>query len=122
MKNKLSPETPVGFVSVDVDLYSSAKDCLKLFQGEAECYLPAVINWFDDVEHAITMNSWCGEALAIKEFNEANNFRKIEKKQVRTNRPQKWWHHQFYFAHILDHPVRTGEKKAQSLSINMFEF
>ncbi|MEE9339970.1 MAG: hypothetical protein V3U87_18020 [Methylococcaceae bacterium] len=112
IKNKCTPESPIGFVSLDVDLYSSSLDGLKIFEADAECLLPAVMIWEDDSYSNVLQNSYCGEALAIKDFNENHELRKIDKKVVRTNRESQPWHHSFYFAHIFDHPVRTGEKKA----------
>ena len=118
-KTNLSPECPVGFVVIDVDLYSSTKSCFKLFKGKPDCYLPAVVMYFDDVNDMITLNSWCGEALAIKEFNRANKFRKIEEKWTRQNSPNAGWHDQFYCCHVLDHPVRSGKLKCASLDLNV---
>lgn len=112
IKDECTPESPIGFVSLDVDLYSSSIAALKIFEADAEYLLPAVILWEDDSYSNVLQNSYCGEALAIKEFNENHEFRKIDKKIVRTNREPRPWHHSFYFAHIFDHPVRTGEKKA----------
>jgi tetratricopeptide (TPR) repeat protein len=118
-KKNLSPECPVGFVVIDVDLYSSTKSCFKLLKGKSDCYLPAVVMYFDDVNDMITLNSWCGEALAIKEFNRANKYRKIEEKWTRQNSPNAGWHDQFYCCHILDHPVRSGKLKCASLDLNV---
>jgi hypothetical protein len=103
-----SPESPVGFVSLDVDLYTSSVSALKLLDADAECLLPAVMLCEDDAYCNVLQNSYCGEALAIKDFNESHELRKIDKKVVRTNRPQQPWHHMFYFAHIFDHPVRRS--------------
>ncbi len=118
-KKNLSPECPVGFVVIDVDLYSSTMSCFKLLKGKADCYLPAVVMYFDDVNDMITLNSWCGEALAIKEFNRANKFRKIEEKWTRQNSPNAGWHDQVYCCHVLDHPVRSGKLKCASLDLNV---
>lgn len=112
IKNDCTPESPIGFVSLDVDLYSSSLSGLKVFDADAECLLPTVMMWEDDSYSNVLQNSFCGEALAIKEFNDAHELRKIDKKVVRTNRESQPWHHSFYFAHIFDHPVRTGKKKA----------
>jgi hypothetical protein len=112
IKNNCTPESPIGFVSLDVDLYSSSLAGLKIFDVDAECLLPTVMMWEDDSYSNVLQNSFCGEALAIKEFNETHELRKIDKKIVRTNREPQPWHHSFYFAHIFDHPVRSGKQKA----------
>jgi hypothetical protein len=119
-KENLNAECPVGFVSIDVDLYSSTKSAFKLFKkGKPEFYLPAVVMYFDDVNDMITLNSWCGEALAIKEFNRASKYRKIEEKWTRQNSPNAGWHDQMHCCHILDHPVRSGKFKCASLDLNV---
>jgi tetratricopeptide (TPR) repeat protein len=118
-KENLNAECPVGFVAIDVDLYSSTKSALKIFRGKSECYLPAVVMYFDDVNDMITLNSWCGEALAIKEFNRANKFRKIEEKWTRQNAGNAGWHDQIYCCHVLDHPVRSGKLKCTPLDLNV---
>jgi Flp pilus assembly protein TadD len=118
-KENLSPECPVGFVSIDVDLYSSTKSAFHLFTGAPECYLPAVVMYFDDVNDMITLNSWAGEALAIREFNEENQLRKIEEKWTRQNSCNAGWHDQMYCCHVLDHPVRSGKLKCASLDLNV---
>jgi tetratricopeptide (TPR) repeat protein len=118
-RENLSAECPVGFVAIDVDLYSSTKSAFKIFKGEANCYLPAVVMYFDDVNDMITLNSWCGEALAIKEFNRASKFRKIEEKWTRQNTANAGCHDQIYCCHVLDHPVRSGKLKCASLDLNV---
>lgn len=107
---------PIGFVVIDVDYYSSTVDALNILKGNPENYLPFVIMYVDDVlfdEH----NSWCGELLAIKEFNENFLFRKIERptfiarERIFKRAP---WLQQMFFCHILDHSTRQpGQKKSK---------
>lgn len=94
--------SPLGFVAIDVDYYSSTRSAMKIFSMKRECYVPAVPVYVDDVEVLISYNSWCGEALAIREFNERNDLRKIEPKM-------HYGIHNFHVCHVLDHPIRTGE-------------
>ena len=75
--------------------------------------------YFDDVNAMITLNSWCGEALAEKEFNTENEFRKLEEKWTRQNSANAGWHDQMYCCHVLDHPVRSGKLKGVSLDLNV---
>jgi hypothetical protein len=113
-------EYPVGFVSVDVDLYSSTCDLLKLFEvPDPEALLPATITYFDDINDMITLNSWCGEALAIREFNDRNPLRKLEEKRIRQNHAPEGWHDHIYCCHVLDHPDRNGRHRGKPLSINV---
>lgn len=111
---------PVGFVAVDVDLYSSTCDVLSLFETpDPESLLPATIIYFDDINDLLTANSFCGEALAIREFNERNALRKIEEKRIRQNHAPEGWHDHIYCCHVLDHPVRSGRKQCVPLDINV---
>ena len=113
LREHASTETPVGFVSLDVDLYTSSVSALKIFDAEAEQLLPAVIVWVDDAYINVMQNSFCGEALAIEDFNNSHPLRKIDHKIVRGDHPPRLWHHCYYFAHIFDHPVRMGLKPAR---------
>ena len=110
VKTKLREDCPLGLVSVDVDLYSSAKQCLELFKaGTPKCYLPTTIVWMDDINDLLTCNNWAGEALAIQEFNAESEFRKLQELRVRQNHPPAGWHDHLYGLHVLNHPARTGE-------------
>jgi hypothetical protein len=101
----------IGFVSVDVDYYSSTKDCLEIFKSEPARYLPTVPTFFDDVL-LDSHNEWCGERLAINEFNQTQNLRKIAHyTALRTTRIFKNanWIEQMYAVHVLDHRTRQVE-------------
>jgi hypothetical protein len=75
----------VAFVSIDVDYYSSTLDCLTLFSLEGTRTLPQLPVYFDDVNN-IEHNDYCGELLAINEFNE-----KFENKKIsRMNQLRNW--------------------------------
>ena len=106
---RLSEVPPIGFVSIDVDYYSSAVESLHIFAGAPAHYLPTVTIYFDDIgleEH----NSWCGELAAIQDFNAAHELRKIERfNTLRSGRLFKnapWIDH-MYTLHVLDHEWRT---------------
>ena len=75
-----------------------------------ESYLPQVVVYVDDLEF-MSHNSWCGEMAAIHEFNEQEEFRKIEKhaflRGFRIFKNARWIDH-MYQAHILDHPIRNA--------------
>ena len=47
--DSLSGETPIAFVAVDVDYYSSAKKALRVLTGRPESYLPIVPVYLDDI-------------------------------------------------------------------------
>lgn len=105
---ELSSQAPIGFVGIDVDYYSSARQALRLLEGPAECYLPLTLMFFDDVGFP-TANDFCGERLAINEFNDAHDLRKIELDRfLRYRRVYKNsnWLDRLYQLHVLDHPTR----------------
>lgn len=106
---EVSAAAPIGFVSIDVDYYSSTRDALAVFEGRAEQYLPRTVLYLDDLEHP-SHNSWCGERLAIREFNEEHDLRKIEQhaflRSYRVFRNARWIDHMFTL-HVLDHASRT---------------
>ena len=106
---QLPASEPVGFVAIDVDYYSSTQAALAVFEGPADRYLPATIIYVDDLEDD-HHNSWCGELLAIGEFNAAHDRRKIERHAFLANkrlfRNANWIKHMFQL-HVLDHPIRT---------------
>lgn len=113
---RLSKQTPVGFVSLDVDIYTSTKNAMRLFQGDAEHCLPVTISYFDDTIGGVTRmgslfrNRWAGQLLAIDEFNAANATRKIDIiRTLKYRRPLHLepWLEQIHAVHMLDHPARN---------------
>lgn len=109
---QLSPEAPLGFIAVDVDLYSSAKACLNVLSGPPDRYLPTVGVYLDDITSE-SANPWCGELLAVHEFNEQYALRKIAPYPfLRHQRLFKnvAWIDKTFTAHILDHPARRAPR------------
>ena len=108
IKNKLGENDAIGFISIDVDYYSSTVSCLEALKFESSSYLPSTIMYFDDINNP-DHNEFCGQLLAITEFNKANQYRKISKMtQLRNWRYFKdaLWLDQMYFLHVLDHQFR----------------
>ena len=64
-----SRPAPVGFISFDLDYYSSTRDALRLLDGDSAAFLPRVLCYFDDV-HCYPWGDSIGARLAIREFNE----------------------------------------------------
>jgi hypothetical protein len=64
-------DVPIGFVSFDLDYYSSTAAALGIFDGPHDCYLPRVLCYFDDVVGSDSQLHCedVGELLAIEEFN-----------------------------------------------------
>ena len=104
----LSPSAPLAFLSLDVDYYSSSVRALQVLKGEPTQYLPMVTIYLDDIVIE-SANPWCGELLAVNEFNDENQLRKIAPfSMLRAQRLFKAprWIDQMYVAHVLDHPSR----------------
>lgn len=99
---------PVGFVSVDVDLYTSTRSCLEVFTQASETILPRVHIYLDDIL-GLTFGDHNGERLAVREFNQANEVRKISPVYgLRHYLP--WplrndpWTEMMFMLHAYDHP------------------
>lgn len=111
-RERLSAECPVGFVAIDVDTYSSSKAVFRLFDGDADLYLPMTWCYFDDCSNRSHFNRFAGELLAIEEFNQEHDLRKldIDRGVWNTHRrlgPQLWYERKFIL-HVFDHPWRTA--------------
>lgn len=92
----------IGFVSIDLDYYSSTVSAMPLFELAPDNYLPAVPVHVDDMNSHLCYNPWCGESAAIAEFNQTHTYRKFEEKH-------KCWHQDnFHVFHVFDHPFRNG--------------
>ena len=109
----LSCESPIGFVTIDVDYYSSCKNVLELFKSEATYFLPLTYVYLDDIfmpHH----NSRCGELLAVSEFNAEASLRVLKYHQFFMHYrifKNANWVKQIYFLHLLNHPYRSELKR-----------
>ena len=71
--------SPLGFISFDLDLYSSTRDSFSIFSLKDECMLPRIPLYFDDIsssDHGY-FNAFTGELLAIDEFNDKSQLNKV---------------------------------------------
>ena len=109
-QTNLKSSEPIGFISFDLDYYSSTKTALKILEIDPQFFTPLPYIYFDDIilpNH----NNYCGELLAIQEFNNENRYRKIEYHRFLENerifRKARWIKQIFYF-HILDHEIRNN--------------
>jgi hypothetical protein len=110
-----SPQGSLGFISFDLDYYSSTMTAFRLFDamanGQPRPRLPRVYSYFDDLlwpENAC-QNEYTGELRAIREFNEAHEFQKIcPVNMLRYMRvyPEAW-NEQMYVMHDFKHPLYT---------------
>ena len=100
---------PIGYAFFDMNIYSSTKDALRVFDTPPENYLPRVLCQFDtvvadEVTRAFN-NDYVGENAAIHEFNDDHDDRKIAKVKYRAP-----WNvgpiepNEMYQFHSFEHP------------------
>jgi hypothetical protein len=114
----INSESPIGFISFDLDYYSSTKDALLILDDpNPQKYLPVIAIYADDIS-LIPHNEYAGALLAIDEFNKESVLRKIciphfiEKERVFKN-PK--WLKQIRYGHIMDHVHRSQFKEANEV-------
>ena len=113
----LSESGPLGFASIDVDIYTSAKSALKLIaDSKASALLPTVGLHFDDVWSEWGYNKFAGELLAIDEINVEYESRKIDHDRY----VDYWhggtqpWHAAMYMLHAFDHTDRFKSLRSET--------
>jgi hypothetical protein len=108
---------PVGFVSIDLDYYSSTRDALKVFEGEAGGYLPRVLVYLDDIANERALQTrFTGELLAVEEFNDEHQQMAIDKVHGLSwsrSIPARW-NDQMYAWHRFDHPLYNRSVVAEA--------
>lgn len=115
----LDESAPLGFISVDVDIYTGSRSALRCLKGRPELYTPALSVYMDDTQFFFA-NRWCGELLAIDEFNETNAMRKIdEDRSLPGHRPDPitYWYRSMFVCHVLDHELRNKPQAREKLSL-----
>jgi len=115
----LDESAPLGFISVDVDIYTGSRSALRCLKGRPELYAPAISVYMDDTQFFFA-NRWCGELLAVEEFNQQNAMRKIdEDRSLPGHRPDSitYWYRSMFVCHILDHELRTKPQARERLSL-----
>lgn len=95
---------PIGFVSFDMDYYSSTVKAFQLWNGAPETRLPRVMCYFDDI---YGHNEYIGELGAIREFNLAHSYMKLCPMYLlgHTQECPARWHDQIYMLHDFHHPL-----------------
>ena len=70
---------PIGYVSFDLDYYTSTVAALQVLKGDDDTRIPRVFCHFDDIigTEAELHSRFAGELLAVDEFNEAHDDRKL---------------------------------------------
>ncbi len=107
---------PIGFVSFDLDYYSSTTAALKIFEGPQGSRLPRTLCYFDDIiwPEAACHSEYTGELLAIAEYNMAHETCKVAKvanfRWTRAHAAE--WNEQIYAHHDFTHPLYNVKLRA----------
>jgi hypothetical protein len=117
-----SGPAPIGFVSCDLDFYSSTMDSFQLFDASPEHFLPRVLCYFDDVL-GYPWGDSNGERRAIIDFNREHEGRVIDHLPgLRFMTPPSQfntrWVEAMYLVHILDHP-RYAEDEGVAIATSL---
>jgi hypothetical protein len=117
-----SKPAPIGFASFDMDLYSSTTEAFGIFDGLISMVLPRVVCYFDDII-GFSHSDFTGERLAISEFNDHHELRKLSKiyglRYVLVL--DQWWTEMMYMAHFFDHERYTdydGTNRLEELPLS----
>lgn len=100
---------PIGFISIDVDYYSSTVAALRVLDGEHRHFLPRIFCYLDDTvgdEDQTVHNDFVGELSAVRELNEANDEMKMAPiNGLRHKRAVPApWNDIMYVVHRFEHP------------------
>lgn len=99
---------PVGAMLIDVDYYSSTRDCLRIFDTAAlaERFLPRVHLYLDDVigQEWEMYGPHSGLLKAVEEFNATHADKAIHLNQNLRPHAHLPYRYQIYYAHLFSHP------------------
>jgi hypothetical protein len=105
---------PVGFISYDLDYYSSTRHALQILSSPDRKSLRRVFLYFDDVDSDIN-HRFAGELLAIDEFNTIHEDVKIDQWRGVSRYSlfsHPLWLRRMYIAHDLQAISATVPKRA----------
>jgi hypothetical protein len=105
----LSNPAPIGFMSIDVDYYTSTAEVLKALECDQGLLMPRIHCYFDDMM-GFTFSEYTGERLAITEFNNSHQTRKISpifglKYFLPGRYSRDLWCDEMFMAHTFDHDL-----------------
>jgi hypothetical protein len=111
----LREHSPIGFVGVDLDYYSSTMDALAVLDAGGERLLPRVVCYFNGV----MWWPWAefnGQRAAIKDFNAGHERRKLSPIYgLRYSLPRSEfrlrWPDMMYVAEIFDHDLYDADQR-----------
>jgi hypothetical protein len=111
---------PIGYIVLDLDLFSSSLCALAVLKGKSESYYPTLHLYADDIDefgHSV----YCGEEAAISKFNSTNSMVKIERnvflKNERVFRKQKWLDKMFK-VQVFEHPMKQAKERSFVKNLN----
>ena len=104
---------PVGFVSWDLDYYSSTMAAFGLLDAAPSVLLPRIASYFDDIM-GLTFGDHVGERAAIADFNLTHDARKISpvyglRHHLQWPLSSALWPEMIYLVHLFDHPRYNEE-------------
>jgi hypothetical protein len=116
-----SNPAPIGFMSIDVDYYTSTMDVFKVLDAAQDLLMPRIHCYVDDTI-GFTFSEFTGERLAIAEFNDSHKMRKVSPIfGLKYLLPERYsahpWCEQMYMAHIFDHPL-YGQTDGLNVRVN----
>jgi hypothetical protein len=100
---------PVAAVMFDMDLYSSTVPALRLFDADDSVLLPRIFTYFDDIggdifDYKICCSEYTGERLAIREFNEQRDTKKISPHfGLLADKFRESWYSRIFIVHLFKH-------------------
>lgn len=97
---------PIAAVMHDLDFYSATAAALKMFEAPERYFLPRVFCYFDDTVGSETelYNDYTGERLAINEFNQTHDSKKVAVPYHFLGQTiREIWHHQIFIYHDFAH-------------------
>jgi len=113
---------PIGFVSVDVDYFSSSDAILRtLGNVDARALLPFVSFYFDDIL-AYLVPRCTGEYAAITEFNRTHEHRQFDRDDwLAETRPfgEKLWLQRMYSLCCFDHPAMRANQRNEVARLDL---
>ncbi|MDQ4121020.1 MAG: hypothetical protein M3209_06205 [Acidobacteriota bacterium] len=98
---------PIGFISYDLDFYSSTVAAMKMLEAGDEHYLPRLFCYFDDTvgTESELYNDFTGQRLAINEFNQNHETIKLSRPYyLLAKKTVEPWFHQIWICHFFNHP------------------
>jgi hypothetical protein len=110
---------PLGFVSVDVDYYSSSIEILSHVNASTNI-LPISSFYFDDLKRYLTPDC-VGEQAAIDEFNRTSTCKLMQDSWLAEDRafPSAGWLSRMYSLYAFQHPLMSGKMERNAMRLDL---